>query len=281
MNKQFCLPAGQAGLIIALAIIILALIVVLVWPFNNSDVKNLSVKAGQEIGTPLFVEGEAKGTWFFEGDFPIKITDEQGNVLGSSYVKSEGDPAKNSGASWMTEDFVKFYGQITYSSKTGGNGFLVLQKDNPSGLPEYDKKIKIPVVLQKTGYTTVKVYFSNSQMNPNANPCDKVFSVDREIKKIQAIGSATLWQVLRGPTDEEKEQGFETNINFGVKLLSLNINKDGTATADFDEQLEAGVGGSCKVEAIRAQIIETLKQFPTIKEVVISINGNTQDILQP
>jgi len=45
--------------------------------------------------------------------------------------------------------------------------------------------------------------------------------------------------------------------------------------------LQYQVGGSCRVSAIRAQIIETLKQFSTVKNVVISINGRTEDILQP
>jgi len=35
------------------------------------------------------------------------------------------------------------------------------------------------------------------------------------------------------------------------------------------------------VAAIRAQIRETLKQFPTVDEVIISIDGRTEDILQP
>jgi len=35
------------------------------------------------------------------------------------------------------------------------------------------------------------------------------------------------------------------------------------------------------VTAIRAQITETLKQFPTVENVVISIDGRTEDILQP
>jgi len=53
------------------------------------------------------------------------------------------------------------------------------------------------------------------------------------------------------------------------------------AKADFDEQLEFQVGGSCRVSAIRAEITQTLKQFSTVKEVVISIDGRTEDILQP
>ena len=53
------------------------------------------------------------------------------------------------------------------------------------------------------------------------------------------------------------------------------------AYVDFDEQLEFQVGGSCRVSAIRAQIIQTIKQFSTVKDVIISINGRTEDILQP
>jgi len=45
--------------------------------------------------------------------------------------------------------------------------------------------------------------------------------------------------------------------------------------------LEFQVGGSCRVAAISAQIMETLKQFPTVKDVIISINSRTEDILQP
>ena len=157
---------------------------------------------------------------------------------------------------------------------------MVLAKDNPSGLPEYAKEIKIPVILSPAGYTTIKVFFNNSKMDPEAS-CNKVFSVERQIPKVEAVGAAALWQLLIGPTENEKKDGFFTSINPGVKLQSLEIDKNGAAHAEFDEQLEAGVGGSCRVSAIRAEITQTLLQFPTIKSVIISINGRTEDILQP
>jgi spore germination protein GerM len=65
-----------------------------------------------------------------------------------------------------------------------------------------------------------------------------------------------------------------------VRIQSLTI-ENGVAKVDFDEQLEFQVGGSCRVVAIRVQIIETLKQFPTVNSVIISINGRTEYILQP
>lgn len=268
-------------LVIILGIIIIALTGVLFfWPkqangpdvTEDKDVQVFNIKEGDTINSPLVVEGKAKGTWFFEASFPIKITDEAGTVLGSSYVQAQGE--------WTTTDFVPFKGEISYASKEGGKGFLVLAKDNPSGLPENDKEIKIPVVLSPSEFIKIKIYFNNSKLDPEVS-CNKVFPVEREIQKVESIGSAALWELLKGPTDEEKSRGFFTSINSGVILKGLNIASNGIATAEFDEKLDEGVGGSCKVSAIRAQITETLKQFPTVKKVIISINGRTEDILQP
>jgi len=85
---------------------------------------------------------------------------------------------------------------------------------------------------------------------------------------------------LKGPAETEKTQDFFTSINSGVKVRELII-ENGVAKIDFNEQLEFQVGGSCRVSAIRAQITETLKQFPTVKSVIISIDGRSEDILQP
>jgi len=110
--------------------------------------------------------------------------------------------------------------------------------------------------------------------------CNKVFPVEREVPKTQAVAGAALEELLKGSTDAEKEQGFFTSINPDVKIQKLSI-ENGIAKVEFDEQLEFQVGGSCRVAAIRAQITETLKQFPTVKSVIISIDGRTEDILQP
>ncbi len=126
---------------------------------------------------------------------------------------------------------------------------------------------------------TVKVFFNNSELDPEFS-CNKVFPVEREIPKTQAVARAALEELLKGATDVDKEQGFFTNINPDVKIQSLSV-ENGVAKVDFDEQLEFQVGGSCRVSAIRAQITQTLKQFPTVNSVIISIDGRTEDILQP
>ena len=125
----------------------------------------------------------------------------------------------------------------------------------------------------------VAVYFGDTKKNI-AGECNEVFPVARVIPQTQAVGQAALQQLFLGPTDAEKAEGYFTSLNPGVELLSLRI-ASGTAYADFSKALEEGVGGSCKVAAIRAQITQTLKQFPTVQNVIISVEGRIEDALQP
>jgi len=139
------------------------------------------------------------------------------------------------------------------------------------------KTIEEPI--KPEGKIVLKAFFNNNNLDPEIS-CNKVFSVEREVIKTQAVARAALEELLKGPTEEEKSQGFFTSINPGVKIQSLVVD-NGIARVDFDEQLEFQMGGSCRVSAIRAQIEETLKQFPTVNSVIISVNDRTEDILQP
>jgi len=126
---------------------------------------------------------------------------------------------------------------------------------------------------------TVKIFFGNIKEDPEVLNCEKVYSVERQIlKKKMMIQS--LRELLKGPTLEEQEKGYFTNINSDVKINSLIV-ENNIAKVDFDEQLGYQVGGSCRVMAIRSQITGTLVQFSEINDVIISINGRTEDILQP
>ncbi len=229
----------------------------------------------QTIENPLSIEGEARGFWFFEASFPIKLYDGKGNLLGVAIAQAEGE--------WMTENFVPFQAKLDFSFSVTEKGTLVLEKDNPSGLPENADELRIPVVFKQVvspGDTMkVQVYFNNGRMDPEFS-CNKVFPVEREIIKTEAMARATLEELLKGTSEKEESEGFFTSINPGVKIQKLTIG-NGVAKVDFDERLEFQMGGSCRVAAIRAEITETLKQFPTVKNVIISINGRTEDILQP
>lgn len=224
-----------------------------------------------EIKSPVLIEGEARGSWYFEASFPIKLYDENNNIIAQAIAQAQGD--------WMTNDFVPFKAELIFNS-TSTNGFLVLEKDNPSGLPENEDQLSLPIrILPNFEKVKIKIFFNNNKLDPEIS-CNKVFSVEREVNKTPAIARAALNELLIGVTNDEKVAGFTSSLNPGILIQSLNI-KNGIAYVDFNEQLETGVGGSCRVSAIRAQITETLKQFSSIENVVISINSRSEDILQP
>ncbi|MDD5625864.1 MAG: GerMN domain-containing protein [Patescibacteria group bacterium] len=238
---------------------------------KTADIKVTKPQPNETVFSPLEIGGEARGTWFFEASFPIKLLDSSGVEIAHGIAQAQSD--------WMTENFVPFTATLQFNVLTETKGTLILEKDNPSGLPQNADELRVPVVITPTETTTVKVYFNNNKLDPEIS-CNKVFPVERKIIKTEAIGRAALEELLKGATEAEKAQGFFSSINSGVKIQKLTIN-NGTAKVDFDKQLEFQVGGSCKVSAIRAQIIETLKQFPTVKNVIISIDGRTENILQP
>lgn len=223
------------------------------------------------VESPLKIEGEARGGWFFEASFPVKLIDENGKELGNGVAQALSD--------WMTENFVPFEAKLEFQFPKTKKGILILEKDNPSGQPEQADELRIPVRFIPVETIKVKAYFNNNGLDPEFS-CNKVFPVEREVSKTQAVARAALEELLKGANEKEKVEGFFTSINPGVKIQSLVI-ENGTAKVDFDEQLEFQVGGSCRVAAIRAQITQTLKQFPTVNSVIISIDGRTEDILQP
>jgi hypothetical protein len=45
----------------------------------------------------------------------------------------------------MTENFVEFLAIIEFDTPTTATGTLILEKDNPSDLPEYDNQLIVPV----------------------------------------------------------------------------------------------------------------------------------------
>ena len=93
--------------------------------------------ANSLVKSPLTVTGEARGTWYFEAGFPVRLLDANGKELGvvSAQAKSN----------WMTTEFVPFEAVLSFVMPTPATGTLVLEKDNPSGLPENAAEARIPV----------------------------------------------------------------------------------------------------------------------------------------
>jgi hypothetical protein len=115
----------------------------------------------------------------------------------------------------------------------------------------------------------------------------------RSVPRTARIGTAALEELLWGPPPNlgytsgipSPEQvltypGREPDWGVRVRLLSLVI-RDGVATADFSQELRAYGGGSARVWAISQQIRSTLLQFPSVREVRIAIEGQTEGVLEP
>lgn len=90
------------------------------------------------IQSPLKIEGRARGYWFFEASFPVKLVDGNGQQIGSTAIAQ-------AQSEWMTEDFVPFRVLIEFQSPRTKWGTLILEKDNPSGLPQNADELRIPV----------------------------------------------------------------------------------------------------------------------------------------
>jgi len=115
-------------------------------PITNSKITVDSPKVFQSINSPLTVTGQAVGNWYFEASFPIQVLDANGKLLGQVPAQAQSD--------WMVETFVPFKATITFEKPTTSTGTIVLKKDNPSGLPQYDESVTIPVKFQTTAATT-------------------------------------------------------------------------------------------------------------------------------
>jgi len=113
---------------------------------NASDdlIRNINIEAGDSISSPITIAGEARGYWFFEAGFPIIIVDWDGRIIAEHYATAEGD--------WMTEEFVPFTATVEFETPSAigiiNRGAIILKNDNPSGLPENDRALEIPIILE-------------------------------------------------------------------------------------------------------------------------------------
>ena len=231
-----------------------------------------NVKQADEVEIGYVIKGSVTGSWYFEGEFPVRILNREMEVIETLIAYAKED--------WMTTERVPFELEVDFPLIADSYVILRFEKSNPSGLIENsdfaDLQLLVKVVSEAL---IVKAYFPNEKMGSTSD-CTLVYPVNRTIPYTQAVGRVALEELLIGPTEEEKEYGYFTSINEGVRIQSLTVS-NGIARVDFSGELEFQVGGSCRTTSIRSQIEKTLGQFPTVDTIVISIDGRTEDILQP
>lgn len=112
------------------------------WPTEGKSDLSAFVRVDlpAEVTSPLTLRGEARGPWFFEGSFPVRLLGEDGTQIASGFVTAQGE--------WMTERFVHFEGQLEFTVSGPTPAVLVLEHDDPSDLPENGAAARYEVTLR-------------------------------------------------------------------------------------------------------------------------------------
>ena len=115
------------------------------------------------------------------------------------------------------------------------------------------------------GYQTtkVKVFFAKN---------GSVLPVSRDTSSSQLPENEALSQLLKGPSDQEKQEGFFTEIPKNTKGTIIS-NKSGIITVNFSDELGQYGGGTARVQALLSQIVFTLTEIRGINKVKILVSG--------
>jgi hypothetical protein len=117
------------------------------------------------------------------------------------------------------------------------------------------------------GTTVVRAYFILGSLTGNPG----LVPVLREVPETRAVAAAAMRQLLRGPDGIELEgrPAMYTTIPDGTRLLDLTI-EDRVATVVLSEAFDTDRAEFEFAPAL-AQVVYTLTQFPTVREVRIQV----------
>lgn len=151
--------------------------------------------------------------------------------------------------------------------------------------------VALAVVVWRGGVGGVEtsVYFSHGARTPVGEECTAVYAVQRATSGAASFEEdvrAAVTLLLAGPTVDEEAEGYRTNIPDGVQVRGVVTDAErAVVTIDFSAQLQAA--GSCRVGAIRQQIVTTVA---AVQErwgvesytVVLTVDGGSpEEALQP
>jgi hypothetical protein len=234
-------------------------------PGEKEGILVLLPKRNERIKSPLKIEGQARGFWFFEAQFTAELFDVNDNFLGRAILTAKED--------WMTENFVFFEGELTFVPPSTSLGALKFLSANPSGLPENQRVFEVPIQFEEVPYKKILLYYYNPEKDKDETgniKCsrDGLVAIEREIPLSKTPIQDTVKLLIEGKlTEEEKTKGITTEYPLeGFKLLEANL-KDGILILKFEDLFNKTNGGACRVGILWFQIEATAKQFPEVKEV--------------
>ncbi len=106
---------------------------------NKEDLINFSILPNSAVSGVVKYNGSIKGGYFFEGNILVNVLDGAKNPLKEGNATAKTD--------WMTVEPVEFEGSIDFSNLPKSPAYIEIHNDNASGLPENDKSVLIPVLI--------------------------------------------------------------------------------------------------------------------------------------
>ena len=133
-----------------------------------------------------------------------------------------------------------------------------------------------PIVSAGVEITRVEIYLiavgDNGQAGPMIGCQDSVVAVDRDIPPTQAPLQAALNELLSLKDEFFGQSGLRNALyNSNLAIDKVTIDDGGLATINLSGTVQ--LAGECDNPRFAAQIEYTAKQFPTVKDVAVFING--------
>ena len=241
---------------------------------NQNDLIHVTLPVPNATATsPLTFEGEARGSWYFEADFPVRLLDGNGREIAIGIAQAQED--------WMTTIFVPFSSVINFTNPTTTTGTLVFEKSNPSGLEEHRDEVRVPVKFEVANVPMrlVKLYYykeANDKDTSGNILCSTkgLEIVERNIPFTNTPIQDAVKALIKGELNSsERSSGLSTEFPLtGLALQSASINNK-VLTLTFSDPQNKTTGGSCRVSILRAQIDATGRQFGGVNEVRFAPSG--------
>lgn len=217
--------------------------------------------SGSQLASPFIVEGTGIA---FENTINWRLLGGDGGKLLEGFVTADAPDIGQAGA-------FEIRAFLIHPPRTTTGTLEVLEYSAKDGSPTH--VVKIPVRLPTATMKTKFFMPSGSDTD-----CSEVVPVELDVTRSALPVETALRTLLAiGPTMSSRRSAISPD----TKLISLKVS-GGTATVVFSRELESYGGGSCNVQAIRAQIEKTLTQFSSVNRVVISVEDKTpEESLQP
>jgi hypothetical protein len=228
----------------------------------SSASKNVIVSSlvkNQILTSPFVLLGRARA---FESGVSWRVRDGLGNVIASGNVLTDAHDAGSFGQ-YRVRAFLR---KIPKTATGKVEVYTISPRDGSD-----QDLVQVPVRLS-TGVSLVKAFFPNTVKDPQVKACQVTYAVTRRVPKTAEVAEAAILELLDGPTAAEQMSGSRTAIIQGATLRSMNLSA-GVATVDFSHEFLQGVTDACFAKALRSQVEQTLRQFPTVNAVKMMVDG--------